>query len=189
MSGFVTNFPGFVRVSNCRNQDAKSAMFRGFGCEEPGFPGFKRGLAYERFFYSQYPHAHALYGRQKTNQDDPETRSGQRKDVQFTAGLPTASQETRTTLGAPHAGALIGGGHARGFGRIAGESLYFEACTAFPRPHETPALSRFPISKKAGQNQRFPTFSAPKTDLNSDPMTANLVVAAKTTNKIMVIHA
>lgn len=99
--------------------------------------------------------------------------------------LPDRRRSHRTT----HTGALTGVGHARGFSRIAAESHYFEACAAFARPHKTPAPSRFPISKKAGQNRRFSTFSAPKTDLNSDPMTMNLAVAVKTTNKIMVIHA
>lgn len=93
------------------------------------------------------------------------------------------------SIGAPYTGPLIGSGHARGFGRIAGETRDFAPCVAFARPHQIPALSRFPISKKAGQNRRFPTFSAPKPDLNSDPMTINLAGALKTTNKIMVMHA
>ncbi len=88
-----------------------------------------------------------------------------------------------------HAGALIVGGHARGFARIAGETRDFAPCVAFAQPHKTPAPSRFPISKKAGQNRHFPTFSARKTDLKNDPMTSSLAVAVKTTNEIMVMHA
>ena len=106
----------------------------------------------------------------------------------LTRSLPALPYRCRSHR-MPHAGGLIGGGHARGFARIAGETRDFVPRVAFARPPKTPAPSRFPSSKKAGQNQRFPTFSAPKRDLNSDPMTSSLVVTAKTTNKITVIHA